>query len=995
MTEDRVDELIAAYLEAVAAGQAPDRAELLARHPELAEELRSFFADHDRVHALAEPFRPAAGPGPAAAPTGALRSTVAVLDGTRLRYVGDYELLAEIARGGMGVVYKARQVSLNRPVAVKMIRDGQLASAADVQRFQTEAEAAANLDHPHVVPIYEIGEHEGQHYFSMKLVEGGSLGAHLDRLRADPKAAVRLVATVARAVHFAHQRGILHRDLKPGNILLDAQGQPYVTDFGLAKRVASPGCQPGENALTQSGAIVGTPAYMAPEQARAEKQLTTAADVYSLGAVLYELLTGRPPFQAATALDVVLQVLEQEPAAPRTLNPRVDRDLETICLKCLAKEPAQRYDSAAALADDLERWLRGEPIQARPGTVWERLGKWGRRQQAAAGLLGLSIVATLTTLAALFGAGPLPILILLDGVWLYAGLHFLWRQSQRRDAKDREGTTPATPPKAGFRATVALWATIGVIVCPVVTSRYFQATGVGFWSFLGATALAGGTLGAFGGAVSRAYRILGIILYLVLVALPLLVASLQDYDWWKIRSYGRTWGIASTALVAAAVVAAALVKVGILRRQGARTLVGCLYGVALVSCLPGAVVTSSVLAGQAGRLLGGLVGLGLGELLGGLLGLPLAVSFLCLSLGVRPGWTPSLPGPRQWLGSLALLGLANGGILWLLGSDAPAGVEHRRYPHADFLPENKQDAQKQHESTVALLALFTGKKDRRVRVLEVSPKNDRFAFQLYYRPYLWDTKEGQKPQLFREQGGSIHSLNGLTFSRGGRTVVTYGRDGILRFSFVRGGTEIGRFEGHTGDVHYAVFSPDSRRLLSGGADATVRLWDVGSRRELRQMQGHTDAVRYVAFLADRPSAFSASADGTVRVWDLEDGKESRRFEMAADLASRTVTSPDGGRFVSGSDDGTLVLRDLTDGKTLRRFEGHRGQVTSVAFSPNGRRVLSGSHDGTMRLWDAASGRQLRVCRVGASAVWKVQFSPDGRRAYSLDDETVRVWELPD
>jgi serine/threonine-protein kinase len=384
--EERVNEVIADYLDAVAAGRSPNREVILRRHPDLAEDLRAFFADRDRLAEAAEgltvaPREPAQVEPPLAT----------------VRYFGDYELLAEIARGGMGVVYRARQVSLNRIVALKMILAGQLASEADVQRFRHEAEAAGNLDHLNIVPIYEVGEHEGQHYFSMKLIEGPSLSHRTAEFRSDLKAAARLMATVARAVHYAHQRGILHRDLKPGNILIDAEGQPHVTDFGLAKRLA------GGAGLTQSGAVVGTPAYMSPEQAAARKDLSTAADVWSLGAILYELLTGRPPFQADNPLDTLLQVLEKEPAAPRSVNGTIDRDLEAVCLKCLEKDPQRRYSSAAALAEDLQRWLQDEPTLARPIGLEERAWRWLRRRRRAVAIWALgAAVPTLVLLASTF-----------------------------------------------------------------------------------------------------------------------------------------------------------------------------------------------------------------------------------------------------------------------------------------------------------------------------------------------------------------------------------------------------------------------------------------------------------------------------------------------------------------------------------------------------------------------------------------------------------------
>jgi WD40 repeat protein/tetratricopeptide (TPR) repeat protein len=397
----RLEGILQTYLQAVDAGRAPDRDALLRQHPEFGSELAAFFTKQDEVARLAQAtsasFPP---PGNAAeAPTMAPSATPQPAPGKPVRSFGDYELVAEIARGGMGVVYKARQMSLKRDVALKMILSGQFASPQDVQRFHTEAEAAANLDHPYIVPIYEVGQHDGQHYFSMKLIEGGSLASCLKRFCGDPRAAVQLLVRVARAVHYAHQRGILHRDLKPANILLDVNGEPHVTDFGVAKRVE------GGSHLTQSGAIVGTPSYMAPEQARADKGISTAADIYSLGAILYEVLTGRPPFHAATHLDTILQVLERDPPPPSKLEPRVDRDLQTISLKCLEKEPARRYNSAEALADELDRWLAGEPIRARPIGRIERARKWVRRNPAITALLAAVVLALLagSIFATVFG----------------------------------------------------------------------------------------------------------------------------------------------------------------------------------------------------------------------------------------------------------------------------------------------------------------------------------------------------------------------------------------------------------------------------------------------------------------------------------------------------------------------------------------------------------------------------------------------------------------
>jgi tetratricopeptide (TPR) repeat protein/predicted Ser/Thr protein kinase len=310
---------------------------------------------------------------------------------TMLEEFGDYELLEEIGRGGQGVVFRARQKSLNRTVALKVIGLGQWATKAHLKRFRREAEAAASLDHPCIVPIYEVGEGDGSCYFSMKFVEGGQLDEVVRREPMAARRAAELIAKVARTVHYAHEHHILHRDIKPGNILIDQQGEPHLTDFGLARLLET------ESTVTRTLEVLGTPSYMAPEQAAgnnpATAGLTSATDVYGLGAVLYQLLTGHPPFAGGTTYETIKLLLETEPRQPRLWNPKVDRDLSTICLKCLEKDPKRRYSSALALAEDLERWLKHEPIRARHTGVFTRGKKWLRRNPTAAALITVVAVA--------------------------------------------------------------------------------------------------------------------------------------------------------------------------------------------------------------------------------------------------------------------------------------------------------------------------------------------------------------------------------------------------------------------------------------------------------------------------------------------------------------------------------------------------------------------------------------------------------------------------
>src|SRR6266478_2088664 len=383
--------------------------------PELLPEVRARWRAVRRVRAELDalfPTPPVRGVGaPALLPASA-----------SLPHVPGYNVEAVLGHGGMGVVYRAWHLRLHRRVALKMLLAGAHAQPAERERFLREAEAVAGLRHPNIVQVYEVGDVDGQSYFTMELVEGGSLAQQIQGVPQPVRKAAALVATLADAVHAAHQSGIVHRDLKPANILLTVDGTPKVTDFGLARRLQ------GGGTLTLSGAPMGTPSYMAPEQAQGQRDAAgPAADVYALGAILYELLTDRPPFRAATAAETLQQVISQEPAPPSRLNDKVPRDLETICLKCLHKEPGRRYASAAALADDLRRFGEGRPIQARPVGRGERLWRWTRRNPMAAALLAMAL-----SLVGLASGG---------GVWLV-------QQQARRDGELRRDVGTAVARKA-------------------------------------------------------------------------------------------------------------------------------------------------------------------------------------------------------------------------------------------------------------------------------------------------------------------------------------------------------------------------------------------------------------------------------------------------------------------------------------------------------------------------------------------------------------------
>jgi WD40 repeat protein len=996
-------------------GEAPQLAEYRARFPQHAEALQIQFELQAHLERTALTLTECASSAAA---------------GPSWPSLPGYEILGELGRGGMGVVYKARQLSANRLVALKLTLGGQLASSAEVQRFRAEAEAAAHLDHPHIVPIYEVGEYQGQHYFSMKLIEGEKHTATGGGAPpAIPPASAQQLARVARAVHFAHQRGIIHRDLKPANILLDEQGQPHVTDFGLAKRIE------GDGHLTQSGAIVGTPSYMAPEQATGKKGLTTAVDVYSLGAILYEFLAGRPPFLAETPLDTVRQVVEQEPARPRTINPQADRDLETICLKCLQKEPGRRYESAAALADDLERYLRHEPIQARPVGIPGRLGRWCRRQPALAALTAAVVVLVL--------AGT--------GISTYFAIQAL---AEKGRADDRAEEALAEKGRANEKAAEA------------EANLY----------------LARMNLAQTDWENDNLARVLDLLEPYRHPAAG--QRDLRGWEWYyqdrlchpELRSRkGHTGTIMSVAFspdgsrLASGSWDGTIKLWDAARGQEVRTLKGHTDKVWSVAFSPdGGRLASGSIDGTIkiwdtanGRELRTLKGQA-----GGLLLVAFSPDGRRLTSGSNSGvikvWDASsgqelrtLKEPTSGLMLMAvspdgsrLASRSNDWTIWVWGAaDGQLLRTLKGHTHqvltVAFSPDGTRLASGSEDGTIKVWDTADGRELRTlkghtgsVRRVAFSPDGSCLASGSADQTIkVWDAAGGQ---LLRTLKGHTHQVYSVAFSPDGGRLASGSADQTIKVWDAADGGGLRTLKGHTRPVGCVAFSPDGRHLASGSGDH-IKVWDAISGQELRTLKGGPDGVQSLAFHLDGSrlaagspdrtvkvwdaisgqelrtlnckwdknwilmfAAFSpdgsrlawgGSPDGTIKVWDVAGGRELRTLKENTSLVLSLAFSPDGRRLASGNNDGTIKVWDVAGGRELRSLKGHTGGVWSVVFSPDGGRLASGSEDGTIKLWDTASGQELRTLKGHTSGVTSLAFSPDGRRLASGSwDKTVKVWD---
>jgi WD40 repeat protein/tetratricopeptide (TPR) repeat protein len=947
-----------------------------------------------------DPTEVADGPlHPTLGPAGALPR------GRRSRDFGDFELLGVLGHGGMGIVYKARQRSLDRMVAIKMIRAGTWAGIEEVQRFRNEAEAAAYLDHPQIVTIHEVGEHEGLHYFSMKLVDGPSLAERLDRYTDQPPAGARLVADIARAVHHAHQRGILHRDIKPSNIVLDAEGRPHVTDFGLAKRLEL--C--GEASIT--GSILGTPSYMSPEQATGRRgSATTAADVYGLGAVLYATLTGQPPFQCDSVAETLERVRERSPERPGLVNRRVCRDLETVCLKCLEKDPRRRYDSAAALADDLDRFLRGEPVKARPVGRAEALARWCRRNPVVAGLAG-------TVAAALVAVVVISIVYATEQARArdeISGLAFDLGQ-QREGLRRSLGESNRLLAIRNFDRGRAAFekGEIGPGLLWMIESwRSAVAAGDPAWQ-----RAARANVAAWRPHYPRLKAILSHMSPVVNAAFSpdsrTVISGSMD-------GTARLWDAASGHPIGSSLRPEGQWLHVAFSRDSKTVLTGSMEDgprVRLWDATTGEPLGIPVrlrpqvhLLAVAFRADGGIVVVGRdgadssARFWDATSGQPIGSPLTHHGHIYRPVFSPD--------GQIILTPSDDGTArLWDATTGQPVGLPLKRqggFRTAAFSPDGKTILTGGGDGAARLWDAATGKPvgpplrhESEVRAVAFSPDGKTILTGCQDKSArLWDAATGQLIGLLEHQSG----ISTVEFSPNGRTILTGSGDGIVRLWDANPGKPVGQVvEIPSTDALIGAggLSPDGMLLASRPAEPSsqryVQLWDATTCRLIARLpQPHGNL--HVEFSPDSKVLLTIEAEDTARLWGATTGAAlGAAFRLPSPILRYGHSlrfSPDGKSLLFVGRDQAIRMCDPATGSVRGRTAALSATAYGLAFSPDGRTFLTGLDDGELRLWDATSLSPLGAPLAHPGTISQGLFSPDGRSIWvTCEDGSVWHWDL--
>lgn len=853
----------------------------------------------------------------------------------QVRRFGDYELLEGIAQGGMGAIYKARQIKLNRTVALKTILAGLLAGEDQMKRFRAEAEAVANLDHPNIVPIYEVGEHEGQLFFSMRFIEGGSLDDHMKRFVQDPHASAHLMAKVARAIHFAHQHGILHRDLKPDNILLDAKGEPHITDFGLAKRVDA-----GEN-LTVTGEIIGTPNYMSPEQAEGKGfKLTTAVDVYGLGAVLYQLLTGNPPFRADSPLETLRLVIDREPQRPSSINRRVDRDLETICLKCMEKDPQRRYGSAEAVAEDIERWLRKEPIHARPAGYFYRAGKWAVRRPAVA----LLAVTTFFGLCTLFGV------ILVNEQRL---------QKERDIALGLEKSATQERLKAEALAEQSRQRLVRLNIGDGLRLMDEGDASAALLSFVDALRLDEGhkeNEEIQRTRIASALRQSPRLIQFWTEDQPIVASAASVNGRFLVTFAGkraRLWDVSTGVALGQPVPLPDNVRSAAVSPDGQQLLLlndnrtALLWNwrkdksqpIRLAHDFPVNVATFSA-NGELVAIAGGQNQNGTARVWSTATGEPVTKSIRI------PDDVESITFSSDGT-KLAVASRDRTATVWNAKTGQAIGKPLRHgsiVRHVSFSPDG--------------LRLVTASEDRTARVWNVM------------------TGEAITPPL---QHNDIVTY--AEFSPDGSRVATANKDNTGRVWDANTGEPITPPLAHNTRVARVRFSPDGRRVLTV-AEKSARVWDSTTGKPITPPLAHSAEILHALFNPDGRSVMVASKDRTIRVWDTPAAQQNSRELAIKGELRQTIFSKDN-RLMLAVTDNTLRVWDVTTGEPVSQVFTSNSEILAARFVNNDTAINAISSDQSVRSWDIRSGSERRNMRL-QSPISFAAFSPDNKVLFTAD-----------